>query len=51
MHEKCATCQVRCDIDKSEEPACCKWFLDNVVIGGDSVKNCTEYVPVKEVTA
>lgn len=46
---KCDTCKVHGEVCKSEVPACCKWYLDNVVICGDSVENCTEYEPVEVV--
>ena len=45
---KCETCKVYEEVCKSEVPACCKWFLDNVVIGVDSVENCTDYEEVKK---
>lgn len=46
--KKCMGCKVFQDILESDVPACCMWFMDNVVICGDSVENCTEYEPVEE---
>lgn len=42
---KCDTCKVEDEVRKSHEPACCKWYMDNVVIGDKSVEDCTEYEP------
>lgn len=47
MH-KCDTCKVHIETIKSNEPACCKWFIDNVVVGGKSVKDCDVYEPINE---
>lgn len=44
---KCKTCKVHEEICRSAEPACCVWFMDNVVIGGKSVDECPVYEPVK----
>lgn len=46
MTTKCDTCKVQADIQKSKEPACCKWFIDNVICGNKSTKSCPEYKPV-----
>lgn len=48
MEKKCATCKVNKRISKSKQPACCKWYMDNVVILGKSVKDCTDYEPIKK---
>lgn len=45
---KCDTCRTFHDVNSSAEPACCKWFMDNVVILGKPVDDCTEYVPMQE---
>lgn len=45
----CDTCKVEASILKSNEPACCAWYMDNVVIGGVSVDSCTAYNPVDTV--
>lgn len=45
---KCKTCKVHEEVCKSEVPACCKWFLDNVAIGDKSVEDCTDYEPVED---
>lgn len=47
---KCDTCKVEMSIRNSNEPVCCKWYMDNVVIGGVSVDRCTAYEPVGKVT-
>ena len=46
MEKNCETCQVNKRVSKSKEPACCKWYLDNVVILGKSIKDCTDYEPL-----
>lgn len=48
---KCETCKVYEEVCKSEVPACCKWFIDNVVIGDHTVDECTEYEPVEVKTS
>ena len=40
---KCDTCQVHKRVMESEEPACCTWLLDNVVLGDKSVEDCPVY--------
>lgn len=40
---KCDNCKVKMRANESNEPACCKWFMDNVVIGGKSVEDCDVY--------
>lgn len=37
------------DIGKSEVPAACAWYVDHVVIGGESVENCPNYMKIKKV--
>lgn len=46
---KCKTCEVMKRIEASNEPACCMWYIDNVVCGDKSVKDCTVYEPPKGV--
>ena len=48
MPEKCMSCKVYHEILKSDVPACCKWFMDNIVIGDCVIEECTEYEPVEE---
>jgi hypothetical protein len=31
------------EIEKSNEPCVCLWFLENVVIEGKTVEECTDY--------
>lgn len=38
---KCKTCKI---YNKTlNKFACCKWYMNNVVCGNKSVKDCTEY--------
>ena len=45
MKKNCKTCKVNRRIEQSKTPACCKWYLENIVILGKSVKDCTDYKP------
>ncbi len=40
---KCDNCKVQTRVNGSKEPACCKWFMDNIVIGDKSVEDCDAY--------
>ena len=41
VSKRCKTCKTyHKTINKF---ACCKWYMDNVVCGNKSVKDCTEY--------
>ena len=40
---KCDSCKIMEEINKSEEPACWRWFMDNVVCGDKSVDDCNTY--------
>lgn len=44
---KCETCEIMKLIEASNEPACCIWYMDNVVCGDKSVEDCTAYQPPK----
>ena len=44
---KCETCEMMKRIEDSNEPACCIWYMDNVVCGDKSVEDCTAYEPQK----
>ena len=46
MDKKCIDCKVNKRISKSKTPACCKWYMDNVVILGKSTKDCTDFEPI-----
>lgn len=46
---KCETCGVMKRIEESNEPACCKWLMDNVICGDKTVEDCEVYEPIKEV--
>ena len=41
--EKCDSCKIRKEIEKSTEPACCKWYIDNVVFGDKNINDCEIY--------
>ena len=45
MSCKCDTCGIH--KQAVEEGACCTWYMDNVVILGKSVDDCTVYKPLK----
>ena len=41
MDKRCKTCKI---YNKTvNKYACCKWYMDNVVGGNKSTKDCTEY--------
>lgn len=42
----CDTCTVTRDIQNSDVPACCAWYLENVVVLGRSVDECPVYKEV-----
>lgn len=44
---KCETCEMMKRIEASNEPACCIWYMDNVVCGDKSAEDCTAYQPPK----
>lgn len=44
---KCDTCKVHQEVLNSDVPACCVWFLENVIVCGDSVDDCPVYEPVE----
>lgn len=41
--KKCDSCKIRKEIEKSTEPACCIWYMDNVVLGDKSIDDCEIY--------
>ena len=41
--KKCNTCKIGKEIEKSTEPACCIWYMDNVVLGDKNVNDCEIY--------
>lgn len=45
----CNTCKTELSIRESNEPACCAWYLENVVIYGIPATSCSEYRPVDSV--
>lgn len=46
--DKCKTCAVNKRVQESEELVCCAWYLENVVCGDKSVRECSEYEETKE---
>ena len=44
---KCETCEVMKRVKASNEPACCVWYIDNVVCGDKSVEDCDACEPTK----
>lgn len=40
---KCDNCKIQKSVNESKEPACCAWFMENVVCMGKSIDECTEY--------
>lgn len=45
MDCKCETCEIHKKAVK--ENGCCVWYMDNVVCGNKSVKNCPIYKETK----
>lgn len=41
--KRCNTCKISKEIEKSTEPACCMWYMDNVVLGDKNVNDCEIY--------
>lgn len=40
---KCEKCKIMNELYESKEPACCAWYMDNVVLGNKSVEDCGCY--------
>lgn len=40
---KCGTCKNYQDATQSEDPACCAWYLDNVMCGEKYPDDCPEH--------
>ena len=43
MPEKCMKCPVYQKMLESNEPACCAWYIDNIVFGVKTVDDCPNY--------
>ena len=43
MDEKCMKCKIYKNMIESKEPACCSWYIDNVVLGTKTVDECTDH--------
>lgn len=39
----CKKCKIYKKVAQSKKPSCCAWYLDNVVLGDKSVKDCPRY--------
>ena len=39
----CKKCEIYEKVEQSKEPSCCIWYVDNVVLGNKSVKDCPRY--------
>lgn len=46
---RCDVCRVKESVEKSNEPACCAWYLENVVVGNKTVDNCTAFEPAESL--
>ena len=46
MPEKCKTCKIFAQMKKSNEPCCCIWFMDNILLGDKTIDDCTEYIDI-----
>ena len=38
-----ATCKIYKEAIESKEPACCVWYMDNVILGDKTVRDCPYY--------
>ena len=47
MNEKCLNCKINEEIENSDCPSVCAWYMDNVVLGDKTITECTEYRPIK----
>ena len=45
--ERCTTCDIQREVDASDAPACCPWYMNNVVCGDKTVQECPMYTPAK----
>lgn len=43
---KCHNCKIQAEAHRSDVPACCVWYMENVVIGGKSANDCPMHIPV-----
>lgn len=44
---KCDTCEVMKEMQKSTEPCCCAWYMDNVICGDKTIEECEDYIHVE----
>ena len=40
---RCDTCKIQQLVIASEEPACCEWYMDNVICGDKNPEDCPVY--------
>lgn len=43
LKRKCDSCEIMQNIKKSKELVACAWYMDNVVCGNKTVKECPVY--------
>lgn len=48
MISKCETCKKHC---KAPILSACKWLVDNVICGDETVQDCPEYIFNKQASA
>lgn len=46
--KRCDLCKVHESAQNSKEPSCCKWYMDNVVIGDKTIDSCTDFEPIDD---
>ena len=40
---RCSTCKTYAEVMASDEPACCVWYMDNVICGDKTSDDCPDY--------
>ena len=40
---RCDTCKIQQLAIANEEPACCEWYMDNVICGDKNPEDCPVY--------
>ena len=43
IERRCSTCKTYAEAMASGEPACCSWYVDNVIFGDKTSDDCPEY--------
>lgn len=44
---KCENCKIMEECRNNPTPACCIWYMNNVVCGDKKIEDCTDYQPIK----